>query len=174
MKEQNTIHFIFTGGTIDSHYDATKDTVIPNAHSVIPEYLKQLKLYTKLKFTEICMKDSRNLTSKDLKAICDVIEKSPFKMIIVIHGTYTISKTARYLAKNLNRKDQKIILTGSMIPLKGFDFTDASFNLGYAIANVKSVKDGIYVAMNGKLFNTNEVAKNLSEGRFYSILKNVK
>jgi L-asparaginase len=174
MKEQNTIHFIFTGGTIDSHYDVTKDTVVPNKHSIIPEYLKQLKLYTKLKFTEICMKDSRKITKKDLKAILNVIEKSPFKMIIVIHGTYTMSDTAKYLAKNLKRRDQKIILTGAMIPLKGFDFTDASFNLGYAFANVKNVKEGIYAAMNGRLFKTNEVKKNIAKGRFYAISKNMR
>jgi len=174
MKEQNAIHFIFTGGTIDSHYDVTKDTVVPNKHSVIPEYLKHLKLYRKLKFTEICMKDSRNITSKDLRTICNVIEKSPFKMIIVIHGTYTMSNTARYLAKNLKRKDQKIILTGAMIPLKGFDLTDASFNLGFAFVNVKNVKEGVYAAMNGRLFNANEVAKNISKGRFYSISKNMR
>lgn len=159
---------------MDSHYDGAKDTVIPNKHSVIPDYLKQLKLYAKFKFTEICMKDSRNLTNKDVKTVCNTIEQSPYKMIIITHGTYTMPDTARYLSKNLSRKDQRIILTGSMIPLRGFDFTDASFNLGYALANIKNVKSGVYIAMNGNLFGADEAVKNLSEGRFYSIFKNVK
>jgi L-asparaginase len=174
MKEPDTIHFIFTGGTIDSYYDGSKDTAVPNKHSVIPDYLKQLKLYINFKFTEICMKDSRQITDKDTKAVCDAVETSPCKMIIITHGTYTMPDTARYLDKNLSRKDQKIVLTGSMIPLKGFEFTDAPFNLGFALANVKNIENGVYVAMNGNLFTAENVAKQLTEGRFYSISKSVK
>lgn len=40
-----TVHFIITGGTIDSVYDSTKDTVVPNQKSVIPSFVKSLKLY---------------------------------------------------------------------------------------------------------------------------------
>jgi L-asparaginase len=170
MKEE-TIHFIFTGGTIDSHYKGSADTAVPNKHSVIPDHMKELKLYTKLKFTEICMKDSRSLTKADVKRICDAVQKSPHKKIIITHGTYTMADTARYLKSNLTRTDQKIILTGSMIPLKGFDFTDASFNLGYAVAMSENIENGIYVCMNGRLFIPEEIAKDLSKGRFYSIFK---
>src|SRR5271157_4660839 len=110
---KNAIHFIFTGGTIDSHYQGSLDTAVPNKHSVIPDYLKELKLYTKLKFTEICMKDSRQLTRQDVGRICKEVEKSPCTRIIITHGTYTMPETARYLKSNLTRTDQKIILTGS-------------------------------------------------------------
>ena len=30
------LHVILTGGTIDSHYDPTRDTAVPNDKSVIP------------------------------------------------------------------------------------------------------------------------------------------
>jgi L-asparaginase len=138
---------------------------------VIPDYLTALKLYTKLKFTEVCMKDSRSLTKQDLKRICSEVQKSPYKMIIITHGTYTMPDTARYLKANLKRKDQKIVITGSMVPLKGFDFTDAPFNLGYAIATVQIIDNEVYLCMNGTTFIPEEVSKNLSEGRFYSIFK---
>lgn len=171
MRKLDTVHFILTGGTIDSYYKGEIDTAVPNKHSVIPNYLKGLKLYLNLKFTEVCMKDSRSLTKQDLKKICKEIEKSPYKNIVITHGTYTMSDTARYLKANLKRKDKKIILTGSMVPLKGFDFTDAPFNLGYSIGNLKNIDNGIYLCMNGTIFTPEEVAKNLSEGRFYSIFK---
>jgi L-asparaginase len=171
MKRLDTIQFILTGGTIDSYYKGEIDTAVPNKHSVIPNYLKGLKLYLNLEFTEICMKDSRSLTKQDLKRICKEIERSPCKNIIITHGTYTMPDTARYLKANLKRKDQKIILTGSMIPLKGFEFTDAPFNLGYSIGNLKNIDNGIYLCMNGTIFTPEEVAKNLSEGRFYSVFK---
>lgn len=41
---KDTIHFIITGGTIDSYYNGAKDTVLPRAHSIIPSYVANLKL----------------------------------------------------------------------------------------------------------------------------------
>ena len=77
--------------------------------------------------------------------------------------------SSRFLVANLKRKDQVIILTGSMIPFIGFSPSDAPFNLGYALASVKTLNPGIYVCMNGQIFNPNEVVKNISEGRFVSV-----
>ncbi|MBI1969807.1 hypothetical protein HYS48_03880 [Candidatus Woesearchaeota archaeon] len=65
MKNQ-TIHVIITGGTIDSFYDGIKETVVPHEHSIIPNYLKGLRIYDQLTFSEVCMKDSREITEKDL------------------------------------------------------------------------------------------------------------
>jgi len=56
-----------------------------------------------------------------------------------------------------------------MIPLKGFDFSDAAFNLGYAIANVQTLPAGVYLCMNGKVFDPNKVDKNTAKGRFEEI-----
>jgi hypothetical protein len=58
MSEE-IIHFVLTGGTMDSYYEGTKDTIVPNSKSVIPSFVKSLKLYHQTEFTEICMKDSR-------------------------------------------------------------------------------------------------------------------
>ncbi len=168
-KKDGGIHFIFTGGTIDSYYESTQDTVVPNEHSVIPEFIKNLKLYDEITFTEVCMKDSRQLTEADRKEVARTIEESPFKKIIITHGTYTMPDTARYLKANLKRADQTIIITGSMTPIKGFAPSDATFNLGYALAQVQALKPGVYVCMNGRIFIPEEVIKILQEGRFTSI-----
>jgi L-asparaginase len=165
------IHFILTGGTIDSYYDATKDTAVPNEHSVIPRYIKSLKLYEECKFSEICMKDSRYLTKSDLKKIYQTVEKSPHKRIIITHGTYTMADTARYLKTNLKNKDKIIIITGAMIPLIGFSPSDAPFNLGFSISKSQDLPNGIYICMNGKVFSPEEIVKIISEGRFASIFK---
>ncbi len=37
-----TIHFIITGGTLDSYYDGTKDTVAVYKKSAIPNFIKNL------------------------------------------------------------------------------------------------------------------------------------
>ena len=171
MKHNLPIHCILTGGTIDSFYDATKDTVVPVINSVIPDYIKSLKLDNQISFTTICMKDSRQLNESDRKNILEVIEKSVETKIIITHGTYTMPDTARYLKTNLKRKNQVIVLTGSMIPLIGFSPSDAPFNLGFAIAKLTDLEPGIYVAMNGKIFDPEEVIKDLSEGKFSSIFQ---
>ncbi|MBI5753661.1 asparaginase [Candidatus Peregrinibacteria bacterium] len=133
MSDKNsTIHFVITGGTIDSFYDGSKDTAVTNEHS---------------------------------------IETSKHKKILVTHGTYTMSDTARFLKANLKRKDQVIILTGSMIPINGFSPSDGPFSLGYAIAQLEHLKPGIYVCVNGRVFSPEEVVKVIGEGRFSSIFE---
>ena len=50
-----------------------------------------------------------------------------------------------------------------------FPRNDAAFNLGYSIAKSHHLEPGIYVCMNGSIFDPDEVAKLLREGRFISI-----
>jgi L-asparaginase len=169
MLKKNSIHFIATGGTIDSYYDAAKEATVPHKQSAIPEFIKALKLYEKCEFTEVCMKDSRDLTRADRKRLLDAVEKSPASRIIIAHGTYTLPDTARYLKANLKKTNKIIVFVCSMIPLEGFIPTDAGFNLGYAVAKTQDLSDGIYVCMNGRIFAPEEVVKILSEGRFGSI-----
>lgn len=169
MKKNYTIHFIITGGTIDSEYDGSRDTAVPSKESVIPSFIRGLKLYDKSEFTTVCMKDSRALKRKDLLSIRNAIEKSKHKNILITHGTYTMPDTARFLVANLKRKDQVIVLTSSIIPIKGFSPSDGPFNLGYAISKLQDLSAGIYVAVNGRVFSPEEVIKVISEARFSSI-----
>jgi L-asparaginase len=164
----NKTHIIITGGTIDSSYDGTKDTVLPNKHSAIPAFLKSLKLPIAFEYSEVCMKDSRQITPSDLKKILKTVESSACKQIIITHGTYTMTDTARYLEAHLLRKNQIVILTGSMMPLS-FAGSDAPFNLGFAIGKLSSLKPGIYVSMNGKILIAEEATKIISKGKFISL-----
>ena len=171
----NDIHVIITGGTIDSVWSGAHDTVIVSEHSTLPQYFeelgKNLKFPEKFTFTEVCMKDSRQIQEEDRKAMQKAIEESPAKKILVTHGTFTMPDTARYLKENLKRKDQTIVLTGSMVPIKGFDFSDGPFNLGFSIAMLEKLDPGVYVCMNTRAFTPEEVAKNIKEGKFYSVFE---
>lgn len=172
---KSKIHFILTGGTIDSYYSGSVDTVVPREHSIIPKYIKYLQLYEEFEFSEVCMKDSRDLTIQDLNKIGKTIENSKHKKIIISHGTYTMPNTAKFLEKNLKNKDKTVIITGSMIPLEGFSPSDASFNLGFSIAKLQELSNGIYICMNGRLFLPEEIyipkkkIEFIKEGRFTSI-----
>ena len=62
-------------------------------------------------------------------------------------------------------KDKTVILTGAMIPYK-FGSSDGLFNMGSALAFVQSLPHGVYVAMNGRYFNWDNVRKNKKTGVF--------
>lgn len=165
----NPIHFILTWWTIDSYYEWSKDTAIPLKHSCIPWYIKSLKLYNSSKFTEVCMKDSRNIVKSDLNNILKAVEWSDCKHIIITHWTYTMPDSARFLEANLKRKDQVVILTASMIPITWFSPSDWPFALGYAIAKIQDLSNWVYACINWNVFKPSEVVKIISEWRFTSI-----
>ena len=171
------IHVIVTGGTIDSIWSGAHDTVVVSEHSILPDYFQELgrnlKFPAKFTFSEVCMKDSRQITDNDRKKTLETIEESTTKKVLITHGTYSMPDTAKYLKKNLKRGDQTIVLTGSMVPIKGFDFSDGPFNLGFAIAMLQELKSGIYVCMNARAFTPEEVAKNTKEGKFYSVFQDL-
>ncbi len=169
MSTKEKIHFVVTGGTMDSFYDPAKDTTTTLKDSMVEKFVKSLQLYTDFEFTKVCMKDSRELDEEDVKNILKTVEESKSKRVIVTHGTYTMPDTARFLKANLKRNDKVVILTGSQIPLTGFAPSDASFNLGFAIAKVQNLDPGVYVCMNARVFAPDEVMKYLKLGKFSSI-----
>ena len=61
-----------------------------------------------------------------------------------------------------------IVLTGSIAPA-GFKSSDAVFNIGCAVAAVQSLPKGVYIAMNGRIFDPKRVRKNLKTNRFEDI-----
>ena len=82
---------------------------------------------------------------------------------MITHGTDTMAHTAKVLAEKI--KDKTIILTGAMIPIK-FGSSDGLFNLGSALAFSQTLPPGVYVAMNGRYFNWDNVRKNKQTGMF--------
>jgi L-asparaginase len=71
-------------------------------------------------------------------------------------------------AKLSSISHKTIILTGSLSPAR-FKTTDAIFNIGMAVAAVQSVEPGVYLVMNGQVFEEGEVFKNLAANRFEKI-----
>lgn len=166
---EKSIHFIMTGGTIDSYYEGTKDTVVPNKNSVIPEYIKGLRLHIDTEFTQVCMKDSRDISIEDMELVRKTVDESPHKFFIITHGTYCMPDTARYLQAHLQKKDAVVLFTGSMIPIMNCANSDGCFNLGYSAAEIFHLQPGIHVCMNGQIFDPAEIAKLIGQGRFVSI-----
>lgn len=163
------VHFILMGGTIDSRWNKRLDTVEVNQESAIPNYFQDYQLLDDTMFTQICMKDSRELTEEDRKNMIKAIEESPAKNIIVTHGRYTMPDSARYIKEHLKRKDQTIVFTAARTPLVAFDFSDAPFNLGYSFAKAQHLPAGIYVTVEGRSFTLEEVNLYIKQGKIHEI-----
>jgi len=167
--KDSRIHIIRTGGTIDfidPAYDELNSKIMKIERNV-EDYLRHVaRPEVEFSVTDVCQKDSRELTDQDREALLAVIQNSEDDKIIVTHGTYTMNTTGIFLQQAVGLSEKTIILTGSMIPLWGFMTSDAGFNLGFTIASLKYLKPGVYISLNGKNFNPSEVHKNLTELKF--------
>ena len=72
-------------------------------------------------------------------------------------------KTARVLAEA--DIDKTIVLSGAMIPVR-FGSSDGLFNMGSALSFVQVLSPGVYIAMNGQIFDQKNVKKNKKMGIF--------
>jgi L-asparaginase len=61
--------------------------------------------------------------------------------------------------------DKVIVLTGAMHPA-AFKHTDAAVNIGCAVIAVQTLPDGVYIVMNGKIFDPHNAHKNSDRNRF--------
>lgn len=159
------IQIFITGGTFDKEYDELNGSL----------YFKETHLYEMLQLgrskldlsiTTLMMKDSLEFTEEDRKQIAEACINTSSDKIFITHGTDTMTITARYLSEHCNNKT--IVLTGAMVPYK-FGSSDGLFNLGSALAFVQVLPKGVYIAMNGKIFEANKVQKNKEKGEFEAI-----
>lgn len=155
------IHFITTGGTIDKvYFDAKSKYEV--GRSQVAELLKDANVTFPFDVEQVLAKDSLELTDADRLLIRKRVAEAPCERVVVTHGTDTMIETARRL-KGLSGKT--VVLTGSMQPAR-FRNTDAVFNLGTAIAAVQTLPPGIYLAMNGQVFDPAYARKDRAKGCF--------
>tara|TARA_B100001996_G_scaffold15732_2_gene13066 strand:+ start:3005 stop:3490 length:486 start_codon:yes stop_codon:yes gene_type:complete len=159
------IRIFVTGGTFDKEYDElTGNLFFKTTH--IREMLDLGRSKIDVNISTLMMKDSLEMTDNDRQLIFENCLEANEDKIIITHGTDTMIKTAKSIAtNNLNKT---IVLTGAMIPYK-FGSSDGLFNLGAAIGFVQSLNNGVYIAMNGKYFNHDQVVKNTDIGEFTTI-----
>ncbi len=156
------IKILITGGTFDKEYDELNGKLFfKDTH--LPEILKLGRSNLNVSVRTLMMIDSLEMTDADREIIINHCKQCAEEKIIITHGTDTMDATARKLGEaNL---DKTIVLTGAMVPYK-FGSSDGLFNLGSALAFVQTLPKGVYVVMNGKYFNWNNVRKNKTSGIF--------
>jgi L-asparaginase len=161
------IRIFITGGTFDKEYNELNgELYFKDSH--LPEMLKLGRCKTALEIRTLMMIDSLGMTDDDRELIVRQCETAAEDKIVITHGTDTMTDTAKILAQKI--KNKTIVLTGAMIPYK-FGSSDGLFNLGSALAFVQTLPDGVYVVMNGKYFNADNVRKNKQTGEFEELAK---
>ncbi len=155
------LRVISTGGTIDKVYFDAASTYDVGEPQVGPLF-KEANVTFEYVVESVLQKDSLAMTAEDRDLIRQRVEASPERLILITHGTDTMTATAARLE---GIKDKVIVLTGSMLPAR-FRTSDALFNLGCAVGALQVLPAGIYIAMNGQLAPAHSVQKNRAESRF--------
>jgi len=112
----------------------------------------------------IIHKDSLEITKNDREEIVELITNSSKDKILIIHGTDTMDKTAKFIKKYVEGKT--ILLTGAMVPFS-IDSVEANANLSMAIGYLLGhSKSGVHIAMHGMVNEHQKVYKDRKAGVF--------
>ena len=155
---------VTTGGTIDKiYFDDKSDFQVGDPQ--IGRILQELGVAFAFNVIPIIRKDSLHITDADRELLRATIAAQPAKHVLVTHGTDTMVETAKVLA---SLADKTIVITGALNPAR-FRGSDAEFNIGTAVGAVQSLPAGVYIAMNGRIWDPTKVRKNVDANRFEAV-----
>ncbi len=155
------IKIFSTGGTIDKlYFDAKSEYAVGQPQ--ITTILEQSHVHTPFDVEQLFQKDILDTTDIERAIIVEKTRNDPCSHILITHGTDTMVETARALE---SISDKVIVLVGALSPAR-FKGTDAEFNIGFALGALHALSPGVYIAMNGRIFPSDNVRKNRAERRF--------
>ncbi|HEY9583147.1 MAG TPA: asparaginase domain-containing protein [Candidatus Paceibacterota bacterium] len=155
---------VFTaGGTIDKMYSEEKGTLNFSFGKQAVKELSEnkVKLNFEYDIERLLAKDSLEMTNEDRQLIKKACEGTIADKILITHGTDTMVDTAKVLSTITNKV---IVLTGASQPYK-FRESDAEFNVGVAVGALNTLDNGVYISMNGRIYEWDKVEKR-SDGWF--------
>jgi L-asparaginase len=155
---------VTTGGTIDKvYFDDKSDYQVGEPQ--IGRILEELGVAFRFRVIPILRKDSLHIDDADRELMRATIAAQDARHVLVTHGTDSMVETAKVLSRIPGKV---IVLTGALNPA-GFRGSDAEFNIGTAVGAVQSLPEGVYIAMNGRVWDPARVRKNVAANRFEAI-----
>ncbi|RYZ72261.1 MAG: asparaginase [Lysobacteraceae bacterium] len=152
---------VTTGGTIDKiYFDDKSDFQVGDPQ--IGRILEELGVAFRFHVIPIMRKDSLHIGEADRELVRDTIAAQSTRHVLITHGTDSMVETARVLS---SIEGKTIVLTGALNPAR-FRGSDAEFNIGCAVGAVQSLPAGVYIAMNGRIWDPAKVRKNVNANRF--------
>ncbi|MEE4637905.1 MAG: asparaginase domain-containing protein [Wenzhouxiangella sp.] len=157
----DNLNILTTGGTIDKiYYDDKSDYKIGEPE--IGRILKDMNVAFRWEVRALLRKDSLHMTDADRSLIRQAVLASDDRHYLITHGTDSMTDTAAALTET---GDRVIVMTGALHPARFID-SDAVFNIGCAIGAVQMLQPGVWIVMNGRVWNPEHVRKNRAANRF--------
>jgi L-asparaginase len=158
------IKIFSVGGTIDKvYFDKLSEYQV--GFPSVREILDSLPIAFEYQIESLLRKDSLDMSDEDRQLVRSRVAEESLRQIIITHGTDTMVETGKRLS-GINGKC--IVLTGAMEPAH-FKSSDAVFNVGVAVGAVSSLREGVYIAMNGRIFDPFKCRKNRDLGIFEDV-----
>ncbi len=164
VQPDRPIVVLTTGGTIDKQYfDALSEYQISD--TVIARLLEIARVTLPFEIVEVARKDSLELDDEDRARLAAAARDAATDRIVVTPATDTITVSAAALAEISGKT---IVLVGALTPAR-FAESDAPFNLGMAFATAQVAPPGVYITMNGRVFEAGKVVKDREAGAFVAL-----
>lgn len=161
MPQRSPILVITTGGTIDKEYfDALSEYQI--GESQMARLLRLGRVTHPVRVIELMRKDSLELTEADRDLIAATVREAEEAHVVITHGTDTMADTARAIGGETGKT---VVLVGALAPAR-FAESDAAFNLGMAFGCCQAATPGVWITMNGSVFDGLRVRKDRAAGTF--------
>ena len=161
------IQIFTTGGTIDKvYFDAASAYEVGEPQ--VADILRAAGVAAETAVEALMHKDSLEMTDADRETVAARVRACAAPRVVVTHGTDTMAATARVVAQALEgagEGEKTVVFVGSLTPAR-FKASDAEFNVGFAMAAVQTLPPGVYVAMNGRVFDPHRVRKSRERNRF--------
>ncbi len=141
---------ITTGGTIDGA-DADTGTLADSSDAA-----RWLQSQPDIAVSHIPLlnKDSRLLTDDDRRTIVTAVTAAASERVLITHGTFTICQTGRAIMSATAQRSATaaVVLVGSWAPF-GDTNSDAPLQMTFALQQLRNNVKGVFVAMDGRLWN---------------------
>ena len=158
------IKIFTTGGSIDKYYSTRESNYVVGDPQVV-EILHEAHASIEYSLESLFKKDSLELNENDRLEILQKVGAAAERHILITHGTDTLITTAKLLRQVTGKV---IVLTGAMQPA-AFKHSDAAFNVGGALIALQTLPEGVYIIMNGKVFDPADTRKNRDLDRFEAL-----
>lgn len=164
-KRTKGFGIITTGGTFDKYYDPISEELNFSGSSSVEKIFRAAQI-NEFAVSHLFQVDSQKMLKSQVKQLIAAINDISLEKVVVIHGTSKLVDTAK--EAKVQCKGKLIIFTGAMVPFN-YCSVEASFNLGFALGCMRILDDGVWICMNGRIFDPNNCVKNSKLGIFEEV-----
>jgi len=169
VDDRMHITFLQTGGVIDKDFPkATGGYNLEICESAVTRILQNIPAGFTHDVHTVCRKEASDICLEDRQSMVETIRRINSSKFIVTHGVESMIETAHFLAATKGLLNKTIVVTGASKPQKFLD-SDASFNIGATVGALNVLGTGVFLCMNGRIYEANKVRRDGRTGLFVAL-----